>query len=392
MDEDTLLRLCLTAFTSEEIKRSKSLLFEALPKDYKNTQRKGEGKELRDLCDIVQALKTVDPCVVPVFVARQLEKLPPITFDHLDCTRLLRDLVKLQDDVKILKTTSATLQQLDELKADLLTEKTAIPSRLSFCNVTTKRGGWCMDSGPIGISNLHNSTLNVAENASVENVSLITHENESVIPEYRKILVTKNNNSNIANKKVVQNKITARNNGSPTQLLSTSRLPTVTSHATVVSPSSERTSDVETGSNVTILPGPIDNNEGDWQIYRRRKRKSNNVRKGEMGTATSDCAGNFKAADRKIPIFITNIHNDTKDAEIISYIRTKTQENVSLEKVDIKRHSQHKAFKFFVSHDKLELFLDKNLWPQGIIFRKFVNFKYKRTYREGSVDGTNDVK
>lgn len=385
MDEDTLLRLCSTTFTSEEIKCSKSLLLDALPKGYKITQRKGEGKELRDLSDIVQVLKTTDPDVVPVFVAKQLEKLPAITFDHLDCSRLLREIVKLQDDVNVLKSTSATVEQLNELKGQLT--KTAIPSRLSVCNVNTQRGGWCLDSGPIGIPNLHNSTFNDAEKVS--------YNNESIIPEYRAILLENNNPATISKGKVSQNKTAHKNNGSPTQPQSTLLQPTVTSRVTVVSPQPaplrENISADKTGSN-TMMHRPIDNNEGEWQLVRRSNRKRNHLRKGEMGIAVCDSAGKFKAAERKIPIFITNVHNETNEADIISYISTKTQEVVSLEKVNIKRQSQHKAYKFFVNHNKVELFMDKNLWPQGIIFRKFVNFKYKNTYRTGSVDGTSNVK
>ncbi|XP_026319197.1 uncharacterized protein LOC113229730 [Hyposmocoma kahamanoa] len=385
MDEDTLLRLCSTAFTSEEIKRSKSLLLEALPKDYKITQRKGEGKELRDLSDIVQVLKTTDPDAVPVFVARQLDKLPAITFDHLDCTRLLRDIVKLQDDVNVLKLTSATSQQLDELKVQLT--KTAIPSRLSVCNVNTNRGGWCLDSGPIGISDLHNSTLNDTDNAF--------SNSKSMRPEYRSILLKNNNHSTISKVKVPQNKTSHKNNDFLTQPQSASPLPTVTSRVTVDSspsaPLREDTSADKTGSN-TMMYGPIDNNESEWQLVRRRNRKTNHLRKGQMGIAACDSAVKFKAAERKIPIFITNVHNDTNEADIISYIRTKTREVVSLEKVNIKRQSQYKAYKFFVNQNSVELFLDKNLWPQGIIFRKFVNFKYKTTHRVNPVDGTSNVK
>lgn len=79
-DEETLVRICTSSFTSEEIKISKTLLFESLPTSQRKIVRKNKRKEERDLEDIINVLKTVDPDFVPLFVAHQLEKLPPILF------------------------------------------------------------------------------------------------------------------------------------------------------------------------------------------------------------------------------------------------------------------------------------------------------------------------
>lgn len=88
IDEETLVRLCTSAFTAAEIKISKALLFESVPTGKRNVLRKGDRKEQREINDIMNLFRTADPSSIPVFVARQLEKLPPILFDHLDCTKL----------------------------------------------------------------------------------------------------------------------------------------------------------------------------------------------------------------------------------------------------------------------------------------------------------------
>lgn len=61
----------------------------------KNIRRKGIGRSLRDLYDVISFFKQVEPEIVPIFVAKELQKLPPMTFDHVDATRLLRDILLL---------------------------------------------------------------------------------------------------------------------------------------------------------------------------------------------------------------------------------------------------------------------------------------------------------
>lgn len=123
-----------------------------------------------------------------------------------------------------------------------------------------------------------------------------------------------------------------------------------------------------------------ENNEKEdnsWQTVRRNKKKQNYRYLGERGKAES-ITSSFKAAAKKIPIFITNVHNDTLESDIIDYIKTKTQETVFLEKVNTKKVLDHKAYKFFVSESKVTMFLDDKIWPEGIIFRRFVHYKHRK--------------
>lgn len=86
----------------------------------------------------------------------------------------------------------------------------------------------------------------------------------------------------------------------------------------------------------------------------RRKTKRKQRFSGMTGQASD--GDNFKAAERFIPIFISNIHKDTVESDIIDYVLKKTQVNVSLEKISIKRHNNHLAYKFMIPEDKLSLF------------------------------------
>ncbi|KAI5636802.1 hypothetical protein NE865_10393 [Phthorimaea operculella] len=390
-DELTLVRLCSSAFTSDEIKKSKSLLFNAIPTQKRKINRKKDGKERRDLHDIIDLFRSVEPDDIPVFVARQLEKLPPLTFDHLDCTRLLKDIVLLRTDIDYIKSSYAMQSNVEELKQEIQTLKLETPSRFTFCNVNTRRGAWLggetCSSGPMGMSHLHNSTFapqNKEDLSSLRECEV----NDSV--KYRTILTSTEPLPNKHQDTVIE-KHDKQSPPSPTT-------PVTLSHAAHASES-------ETARKQTkcmqepVLPTapPLSSNLGtnrnekdaEWQQVKRKK-KPNYRYLGQFGAATCTLSENFKAADRKIPMFITNVHKQTKEEEITNYILSKTQERVSLEKILMRRPTNHDAYKFFINPDKLPLFMDVNLWPKGIIFRKFVHFKYKFAKQDGKSGPDNE--
>lgn len=118
--------------------------------------------------------------------------------------------------------------------------------------------------------------------------------------------------------------------------------------------------------------------EGEWQIQSKSKQISNSKLRnrflGKMGYASVN-DGKFRAAEPKVQMFITKVHKQTTDQNIVDYIYEKTQERISLQKLTIKKDKDHCAYKFEVPKNKLSLFLDGALWPQGIIFRRFVHYK-----------------
>lgn len=99
------------------------------------------------LKNIISVFKVTEPDVMPVFVARDLEKLPPITFDHLDVSKLLKDILLVQSDIKDIKSSYATLSQLEDLEKEF--KAMSVPA--SPQNVDMKRGAR-RDSRPLLLS------------------------------------------------------------------------------------------------------------------------------------------------------------------------------------------------------------------------------------------------
>ncbi|CAG4930633.1 unnamed protein product [Parnassius apollo] len=132
-------------------------------------------------------------------------------------------------------------------------------------------------------------------------------------------------------------------------------------------------------------------NSEDWQkvVYRKKQNKYRYI--GKPGIAR-DLECTFRAADRKIRMFITNVHVSATEEDITNHIYNKTKEIVNLEKINMKVERGHKTYKFLISEANLSRNKDETLWPEGVIFRRFVNFKYRKTNVAGStsVNGQNN--
>lgn len=123
MTADSLVKVCTSSFSTEEIEMAKTLLFDSLTNNQKKIQRKNAGKSGRNLNDMISIFRNTDPEELPIFVAKDLHRLPPLTFDHVDCTRLLKDILVFKNEISIIKETYATDKQLIELKNEVINLK-----------------------------------------------------------------------------------------------------------------------------------------------------------------------------------------------------------------------------------------------------------------------------
>lgn len=375
IDEDTLMRICTSSFSSEQIVKSKELLFESVCAD-KIKKRKNKGKQERDLVDIINVFKSTEPDRFPIFVARDLERLPPILFDHLDCTKLLKDLLLVQNELKEVKSTCVTQNQLNEFKAEMLRMRHDSLIQDPSCKVNMKRGGWILDSGPIGLSHIHNSSINesnydnksVAESATVEPIIIAN--------QFRNIVAVGEENEPVDLETVEQMQTNGFSSEQPTagpsltnqkQTVVTSPMPATISQPQQACNEYDQRADEKVQTN---------DDEGWQRVSQRRKPWKYRY----LGTAgiSRDSEGKFKAAEKKVPIFITKVHKATTEKDITEYVYEKTRENIALEKISFRYEREYNAYKFFVSEHKLTLFLDNKLWPQGVIFRRFVNFTQRK--------------
>lgn len=99
----------LDFFSGNQFEKANKLLFESLPSDLRNVNFNGKGKENRIMLDMIGIFKGTDPDVIPVFVLRDLYKLRPPTVDHLDVSKLLKDLETIKAEINVIKSSYVTL-------------------------------------------------------------------------------------------------------------------------------------------------------------------------------------------------------------------------------------------------------------------------------------------
>lgn len=93
-----------------------------------------------------------------------------VTFDHIDATRFLKDILIIQKELSALKESCVTIDQLNEIRSELQnTKQTSIYNYESYVN--KKRGGggltnsYFKDSGPTGLPHIaeQNTSTNKQE-------------------------------------------------------------------------------------------------------------------------------------------------------------------------------------------------------------------------------------
>lgn len=383
MSEDSLVRICSTSFSVEEIENAKSLLFESVTTSKRKRTRRREGRMHRDLFDVISLFKETDPELTPTFVARDLQKLPPVHFDHLDATKLLKDILVIQKEIQTIKESYVTEDKLNEIKNELYNLKSASLVNNNFDlhnaegHINTKRGGgiltnsYYLDSSPIEPPYCSHAEVSIANHEHERSCATATAAATGLDTGDRRVEF------------VVRNFSTAALNGN------------TFAPAQTVDPAAERGSCMQYSHKAASTPEPngvgstnkllakVVTAEGEWKaeepneqwILAQRKRYRNRFSTVE-GKARNSADQKFKAADIRVPLFVNNVDKTTSENDIVDYIYNKTQVRVMLHKIKSKVQRQYSAYKMLVPNAKLTLFLDNALWPEGVAVRKFVNFKH----------------
>lgn len=390
MNEDSLVRICTTAFSSEEIDNAKSLLFNSVTTSKRKICRKKDGRSQRDLYDVISLFKETDPELTPTFVARDLQKLPPVHFDHVDPTKLLKDILVIQKELQMIKETYVSEDKFNEIKYELYNLKnTSLLNNNFECYVNRKRGGgmttnsYFLDSGPIGLPHISRAEPNVTHSQPTQSASTSRSTCVTVAASPARIPVAAEIDVQSARAQQVVERVEAADNCTA---VSNAHTPPAPAHRG--GPGTERGSSMQ--RQVTSTPAAdktlakIVSIEGQWKsekpneqwVVAQRKRLRNRFSTLE-GKARTNSGEKFRAADIRVPLFINNVDRNTSENDISDYIFGKTQVRVTLQKIRAKVQRQYNAYKMLVPSTKLSDFLEDALWPEGVAVRKFIEFKHK---------------
>lgn len=394
MDDVSLVRICLTGFSAEAVEQAKKLLYESVDGGEKYISRRKDKAE-RDIEDIIRLIKNTSTAKLPIFVAKDLHKLPPVNFENIDVTRLLKDILNLQEQVRDVKETYATCEQLELLKTEFQYCKSkdlldCVTNHETYININKKRGAYLLDSGPMGMS--FNNTIDKSptsfKNSIDKSPTLLTTAEREVIdtvvdpvtmraPETTESpcvpfsLPQRCERPSAPVTKPVLNARFAMNEMPRDYDESTTNNNNL-KYRSIISQDGEFTK-----SYAECIPQDgvwkDKKNDDEWKLVQYRRHRNKFI--GKTGSASTNSNTKFKAADVKVPLFVSNVDKSVTEKDITDYILEKTQERVSLSRIIMKRDKGYYSYKVFVSKSNLGAYLNDNLWPSGITFRRFVVFK-----------------
>lgn len=403
MDKDSLIKMCDECFSDSEVESAKKLLFECVTTKQPVISRRSEGKKIRNLDDIVSFFMHDDTDIhlIPIFVARDLQKLPPTSIDHIDAVTLVKDVIKIKNELNSFKEMFATVAQLRELQSDLDNLKfTSIVNDHNNVNMR-KRGGYIYDSGPYGLPHSINSDCegttskvsraveeHVSDNESAQtHLSLSPADTAAHNAIALSVTHRPRNHDPVLRETVIQHKqsIDASADNNTTDVIKNQQcIPNKAEEP--LRHNSNTFSDI-------VKNGMSNNNirHDEWTIVQKKKKKMQNRVIGRIGKATTEPEMKFKAAEIQIPLFISNVDKETLEKDICDYIHRKTNDQITLHKISMKKERSYNAYKFFVNKRKLDMYLDDKLWPDGIKFCRFMHFKPNDPAMRSGGQGPNNM-
>jgi hypothetical protein len=127
---DYVINICSDLYDSATIRKAKIVLFEVLqPKDTRLRLRRKEGKAKVDIADMIDLLLATELMNMPIFVARDLSNLPPLSTDNCDMSALLHDLESVKCQIRQLTESQRDIvkvvQAADWWKTEPATHRTS---------------------------------------------------------------------------------------------------------------------------------------------------------------------------------------------------------------------------------------------------------------------------
>ncbi|KAF9822734.1 hypothetical protein SFRURICE_001093 [Spodoptera frugiperda] len=355
MDEVSIMQICKSNFKEDEISKGKMLLFQTTGKLDQMPSRRRDGTD-KSVQDIITFMKATDPDDVPTFVAKELHKLPPVTFDHVDVTRLLKDITSLKSSLAQmqckLESSDATIQ---ELRAEIVLLRNAVSESRSQdeANVNTRRGAQNVSVSSFASAKLNSSpsannevdapcpaaprVSPRAENTCTDTTFLpLVSEHPSppgVYPTRSPI-----DNANTCRKQPKRGKQNRR-------CESVSRIP------------------------VQRCPGKPECDEDGFIKVQKKKKKPTS--RNQCGTGLTGPNMLLRPAVPTTLLYVSRLHHTTKVEDIVEYVKVKTNWTLRVVRLEPRQNTNFKSFVVRVPTQHLDKFLKAEFWPKGVIYRRF---------------------
>ena len=365
----TIVELCVSTYTEGEIEAAKRRLFDICADDSTSRFRKRQGpkKSVQNVDDIVRLLQEKGTNL-PSFVALDLSRLPPITFDSIDVSTLLNNIRRTQLEV-------------DQLKACVNTQREATDGLTAVISTVDQRLAEVENTSdiPYDDGSRHGVPVPVVSDDSHD-----THEGED-------------------DRTLVKQPVGGH-------VITTPAEDSIDWPALVVQPNptmnSATTSTTHSGLTVRLPPLNAGPREPSWTTVARRNRPEKRERapatrqqtKGKPKGITGSAKGSgLKSTGQKrfASVFATRFEPHVTDTDIAHYLSRRLDVKVAVEAVDTK-YDTYSSFHITCECADPAIFMEPSLWPEDIFVRwwrspRNTTATSSRTRRPPQADGTHEL-
>ena len=350
-----------------KIKEAKQLLGEILDEDVR--WRRGDDRIKSDMQDILDLLSSaqVKGVALPKFVAGSYNSLPPSSgFDLISET-----LNNLTDEIVRLNQELGYLKDIRNNEVNYKEELKSIKDLIYEINIETKQLKVCNNSISVDLIDIKENIIKNVVNEKVKtSPSVPSAPSESLVFEEDYTDIQANSRSPLKLDNVVksnqQKKFCVRDaSWANVASMNTEKKGPVKGNKLKTSYIDDRI-DSENASNIET---EITDRENDFTIVNRsrnRKRKNNNFGKKLVNENSK-----FKSAKHFVDIYIGRCDVNVTVEDVSSYVKAELNTD-SFGVIELNsKNSYAKSFKINVLFSDRDKLLSEDVWPDGIIYRKF---------------------
>lgn len=349
LPEPAILQLCLKTYTSDEIDSARSIVYNLLAPT-KRAPRRKEGCEQKCLQEIIKIIKEYEPDKLPTFVAKNLNKLPPVTFDYIDVTTFLKELlVIIKNDIAGLKTSKPTSDDISEPLSSLKNEVDVVKKMLK--DVLSKG----RSPPPVSYHQDKNNGRRVvhAKGISPAVSAPSVNNNSTDVRAESERRTADAGAAGVATNGDAVNSESMTSGSVINQSLTLTQTPFRPSYRDIVS------------TNTRTQIG----DDGFTLVTRKKASTYKNTR------GTLQNTNRIQAVEQTADIYVSRTKKHITEDDIKGHITDMGEEIQSVELLKQWKETNFNSFKITVPNAKVSIFLKKDFWPEGLVFRRFKSQK-----------------
>ena len=385
---DVIVKMCTDFYDGDVITVAKDDLMACvtLPEDDKRSGRRRANLKEVHMKDIVSILLEIKPEEVPVFLARDLNNVPPLSLNNFDMSRIILDMEKLKTQMKIIQEAQETaLTAHVVLCRDANTGSTSTPARTAqptvvspiqqLVNTTTELNITTEDATINDAIDNNNSNISNPRDAAVTDEMRPTQPQEPIpelnppTPEYQHARRDRRHHDvqrNVSPPPVPvvtdMSYAAAARRQPPPQYRNRTHRDNRMHHNDRRIHYADGSGRTATGLGRAADHGPRDGrgkNNGDYIV----------TGKGENFYLCAAQQVQRKKKER-VGLFLSRVRPDFRCADIVRHVRHVTGLTVRCEPVPT-RYDTYASYCIRASPNEIDRLMNGNLWPRGVIVKEY---------------------